>query len=1259
MTDQNENQDVEENENSSEVTNDSQKKDIELEILSPRDKKDDPRIKKYLRHLKSAIDNKEIKNLALSGVYGSGKSTIIKSFKSQYTNFEVLNISLASFNESNNYTEFKDQIQLNILQQIIYSQKAEKLPESRISRISELNVWDYKNWIKVGAFLLLIISTYLLLSFYSYQLNPNNWKLADNFNFSCFFLIILSFISMSVIGQIFIELLKNIRINKISLKDAEFGNKAENKDLLNKHIDEILYFFEKISIDIVVIEDLDRFNTTEIYRTLREINFILNSYLYNIKPNDPRKITFLYAIKDDIFLNELDRTKFFDLIIPAIPYVNYSNSKNVLNEKLDKIFVEENAFNKPTKEFIHTISSFINDNRTLINIINEFIVYKEQQKLENEELNPEKLLALIIYKNLRPKDFSRLHLSKSNIDLMFLNKGKLIEKSILNLDKKIDLVVEKIEKINKINVQNIRDLNTIYIYNIKEILQDANAKGLMFNSERTPFKVIIDKALDLNEFYGKEITYFTNSGSGYPTGNKLNIIDERIKDYTYAEKFDLISKRNQRIIEKEDEIKKYRDEQIDLFNWSLKQIFENKNLSKEDLKKEFDVFYIESDILENDKIYNDPLLMFLLLNGYIDEHYKEYISIFQKGGINEADQQFKINIISRISEPKSYNYSLTNIDDIINELPLNYFKNDRILNIDLVNHITLFKFNYKDKFQALLETIAIWDTKRIRNFFSSYIYNGKQTKQFIVELAKSWDKFWHTIEKDPHFIEEDKKQIIFILLNFADEETLLHINRNKELSSYIANDIGLLYNFNEEKDFNRIRNILSDKVLNVKFKTVLVLNDQYDKLFEIIYESNNYEITYNNLATIVQYKLGINFSFEKFNESNLTYICESLLKETIKYLELDNYNSYIKNIYSKLDYDQNETSTYILNVLNNQNVEEDLKLLFLRKQVNKLLNFNGIDKLIDCDLLVVEGKIETSWVNVYEYYWNYDNSFNETLNAFLNNKENYLTLASTVIKINEDNENSEGNNLQNEFILKLISNNNLEIESYIVFIEQCIPKEYKLADEFQYKLINKEKIEKLIQFDIIPLTVYNFKEIKSMFAGLQIKLLLRDWNSYLDFYEKHSTHIEIEDIILLLQDPDLKEGFKKYIIKNHISDDDLLNKELATEVANLLIENKSKLRDVDELLDFNRLKNILTNKLEYRSKVRLIILIGDKLTKEEVLVLKDLIQKPYKDIRSRSQIVFDDNDINWKFIKILQAKKIAGEAKSIEKNQIRVWFNSF
>ena len=80
--------------------------------------------------------------------------------------------------------------------------------------------------------------------------------------------------------------------------------------------------------NVVFIEDVDRFNTSEIFVKLRELNTLLNNYDL-IK----RRIVFVYAIKDDMF-NDQDRTKFFDFIIPIIPIINSTNSGEKLLEKL-------------------------------------------------------------------------------------------------------------------------------------------------------------------------------------------------------------------------------------------------------------------------------------------------------------------------------------------------------------------------------------------------------------------------------------------------------------------------------------------------------------------------------------------------------------------------------------------------------------------------------------------------------------------------------------------------------------------------------------------------------------------------------------------------------------------------------------------------------------------------------------------------------------------------------------------------------------
>ncbi|WP_171907760.1 hypothetical protein, partial [Curtobacterium sp. MMLR14_002] len=61
--------------------------------------------------------------------------------------------------------------------------------------------------------------------------------------------------------------------------------------------DEIVYFFQVVDADIVIFEDIDRFEDPHIFETLRELNTILNA----AKQLDGRTLRFIYAIKDSIF----------------------------------------------------------------------------------------------------------------------------------------------------------------------------------------------------------------------------------------------------------------------------------------------------------------------------------------------------------------------------------------------------------------------------------------------------------------------------------------------------------------------------------------------------------------------------------------------------------------------------------------------------------------------------------------------------------------------------------------------------------------------------------------------------------------------------------------------------------------------------------------------------------------------------------------------------------------------------------------------
>lgn len=59
----------------------------------------------YLNALDWALRNPDVKNIALSGPYGSGKSSIIQSYMQKHPSVKALNISLATFDVENSQND--------------------------------------------------------------------------------------------------------------------------------------------------------------------------------------------------------------------------------------------------------------------------------------------------------------------------------------------------------------------------------------------------------------------------------------------------------------------------------------------------------------------------------------------------------------------------------------------------------------------------------------------------------------------------------------------------------------------------------------------------------------------------------------------------------------------------------------------------------------------------------------------------------------------------------------------------------------------------------------------------------------------------------------------------------------------------------------------------------------------------------------------------------------------------------------------------
>lgn len=419
--------------------------------------------------LEWALSNKKIMNIALTGPYGAGKSSVISTYLNKHPKCPTINISMATFDgytlekitelkQNSNVSEaqeyankLEDELERGILKQLFYKVNSDKIPLSRYRKLHNKSLLRYISFI-LGMCLIIIAVMYLAM--------PNKVIdfIADYFKngVSSSKKIVAAVISLlvTIVGLAYAIRLTTSRfkIKEISVGDTTVqGETQSTESILNKNMDEILYFFERTNYGVVFIEDLDRFNDTSIFIKLREINGILNNY-DAIK----RRIVFVYAVKDDLFSNETERTKFFDFVIPVIPVINTTNSGEIMrdllglgNEKKDQ---REYPKHNITARYITLVSPYIGDMRVLLSTVNEFWMYRRTLKdAQDVQLNDENMFSLMIYKNLYPRDFALLEAESGDVKSVFLNK-----KSAIN-----DLQTELKEKRKLLDCKEKDSLNSI------------------------------------------------------------------------------------------------------------------------------------------------------------------------------------------------------------------------------------------------------------------------------------------------------------------------------------------------------------------------------------------------------------------------------------------------------------------------------------------------------------------------------------------------------------------------------------------------------------------------------------------------------------------------------------------------------------------------------------------------------------------------------------------------------------------------------
>ena len=1065
----------------------------------------------YIKALNWAFQNKKVRNIALTGPYGSGKSSIIetflrkdeeskvlykiflhkiiikitlkmsmvlyKAFLHKYTiRGSALKISMATFRkgdygkeESASNEKIKvdaDEIERGILKQLFYKVDPKRIPQSRYRKLHQISFFSVLFFSTVGLVLIGIFAAIFAPSIYG----DFFWDAIRNFIspvtsdpfYTLMVAVILLGVCSLVITYLYCTVISKIKMKEIKfLSDITIQNSSEETDsVFNRNLDEIIYFFEATDYRTVFFEDLDRLDDPKIFVHLRELNNLLN----NDDAIKKKPIVFVYAVRDDIFSEE-DRTKFFDFIIPVIPVINSTNSGEILLQRLQEA-KKNGVEHEISQEFVLDIAPFISDMRILQNIYNEFIVYKEILRTSQElSLSDEQMLAMIVFKNLYPSDFADIQDEKGVLKKAFTDKSDFIAKKRRDIQEKIDKDSTIIDRAQKDVLKSIRELKYALLGSLMDGLYIFKGFG-KGNSSAVQASEFMHDDYDMTKIIQNryENIYYRDYNNNYYS-NCIEVNKEVNKEVlsAFIGRWENIKEVGEKGLQKlQKDLEERRERQHKLSGMSLVRLIETYSTGE--------VFSAE--------VQKNELLVFLLRRGYIDEKYANYINYFKGTSLTKADMNFILSVKSQ--SPLNFDYQLTKTPMVINRLQEYEFEQKAIYNFNLLEQMLL--GNISEKLKTFIGQLADGNEASWQ-FIDEFVDRTEKQALFIRLLAEKWHGMWAYISTDEKLTYDHQLFYLQIMLSESEITTIEAQNTEGCLTRYFEEHDDILQKL-ESCDAYKIISVI-DK-LNVRFKTLQIEGVSHEVL-DNVFDKCHYMLNETMIKTVVAYRSdNLISTWEEKPYSTLITLADTPLMQYVH----DHIVIFVDEIvltHSNLS-DRPED---IVDMLIRLEGEQDLQTRLIKQE-----SFH-LDSIEECaceqvhaekdnwitvwNALLEKGAVTVSWKNVLDYWKVYQVS--DELKEYISHHAEELSGMDTA-------------SVEDDFI-KAFINANFKIE-----VKQKLLPVLKLNDfDLDITSLDEFTLRIMIACNYFEFTVERYSVISSISPDIATDFILKNQDEYMELKE--------------------------------------------------------------------------------------------------------------------------------------------------------------
>ncbi|WP_041790461.1 YobI family P-loop NTPase [Microlunatus phosphovorus] len=809
----------------------------------------------YVAAIEAALADVQIRNIALSGNYGVGKSSILREVARRQDG-RVVELSLSTLApiEASKIddsvpiqaTTPTNRIQQEIVKQLLYREDPSKTPSSRFRRIER---FGWRREIGTALVLGLAAAIIFLLTGWTAQIAsvftaPNDigpwthlmvWGVAAG--------------AVLVVRSLFYG---RLRIKELSAGSATVTLDDSAMSYFDQYLDEIVYFFDVSGRDIVIFEDIDRFNDSHIFETLRALNTLLNA-----SPQVEKRIRFIYAIKDSIFDRigleaegrkvepdatddpaqaeavRANRTKFFDLVIPVVPFITHRSARNLAAQLLGEIE------HKVEPELLDLAAQYVPDMRLLKNVRNEFIVFRDRifsGDGEQLDLSQTELFAMMLYKSTHLTDFEKIRLGTSTLDVIYKVSRELVAENIRRIESERRALRRRLVRINGAATRSTQlgrrllahaqrtvqaaGFRTQYAtYSIAgAVKSEDDLKGAQFwtdfvSPDGSP-------VLQWRNDYGQQLSFTRDSLVG-ALGDPLDA-----ESWSDADSEAL----TEQIAEKTEDITFLRS--ADLGDLVRRPEF---RVTYEEAARSFES--VAEWLLKPGLAYQ------LVRAGYINRNFTLYTSTFHGDRVSPAAMNFIIHHVERDLMDEHFGLDPDDVDAVVRERGKSALKEPALYNIAVLDRLLATDVDAAD---IMIRSFVALGESQTR-FLQAYLSAGEQRQRFIERFTTVSSRVFQYLVSQAELDDASRLQLVDVALaHLPSAKQRTDAAVSGYLATHYAEFAALTFNETESAQAERIGEIFADACV-----TVPRLEPLGQQVRSSFVSRNLYEVTQENLALAI------------------------------------------------------------------------------------------------------------------------------------------------------------------------------------------------------------------------------------------------------------------------------------------------------------------------------------------------------------------------------------------------------------------------